>query len=115
MEIIVKKYDHYNRAMGKYISTKKQYYDEMKRGGYVPSDEANNLADNHNKEKQWVPSDKCINMIKNAKDMTDKDGNITLGKHPRLVKAMEDSGMKFKLPDWCPKHYQEKGGLAKDV
>jgi hypothetical protein len=99
--------------MGKYISTKKQYFDEMKRGGFIPSEEANSLAETHNREKEYKPSEKCINMIKNAKELTDKKGNITLGKHPRLVKAMEDSGMRFKLPDWCPQHYKE-GGYAPD-
>lgn len=111
--IIIKNYEHYNRAMGKYISNKRQYDYEMKKGGYVSLDEGRQLAENHEKEKQWKPSEKCINVIQGIKNAS-KDGKIVLGNHPKIVKAMEDSGMTFKLPDWLPKHYQDKGGIVNE-
>ena len=116
MHIIVKKYEHFNRAMGKYIRSKKHYYEEMAKGGYVPSDEGHSLAAAKSKEQKWKPSDKCIDVCREAMTMGDRDGNITLAHHPRLVREMEKTGMTFKLPDWLPKHYQDikAGGAFKD-
>lgn len=112
--IIVKNYTHFNRALGKFIRNKSEYDYEMKSRGFVPYEEGCQLADNKNKEKQWKPSDKVINMIKNTKDLADKKGNIVLGQHPKLVDAMKKQGISFEMPDWLPKHYQEKGGLVND-
>lgn len=114
MNIIVKNYSHYNRALGKYIRTKQEYDYEMKSRGFVSFEEGQRLAESKNKEKKWVPSEKCIGVVSAITQMGDKKGNIVLGNHPRLVKAMEQGGVKFTLPDWCPKHYREGGFNASE-
>ena len=106
MEIIVKNYEHYNRTLGKYINTKKQYFEELKRGGFVTQEEGNRLAEKHQREKKWKPSQDCIEMIKATKNVADKNGNIVLGRHPKLVDAMKKKGMTFNIPDWLPNHYK---------
>ena len=42
--------------MGKYISSKKQYLEEMAKGGYVPYDVAEQIPDVRTQQKKWVPS-----------------------------------------------------------
>ena len=116
MNIIVKKYEHYNRSMGKYIRSKKHYQEEMAKGGYVPAEEGHRMAERVEKERKWNPSKKCVDICRETMSMGDAKGNITLGKHPRLVKAMESAGMSFKVPSWLPTHYDNipVGGF-KDV
>ena len=110
MEIIVKRWEHYNRELGKYISTKKQYFDELKKRGLVTFEEGCQLAEAKQKESKWIPSKDCTNMMREVLDKKDK--NIVLGQHPRLVEGMKKLGVKFELPDWLPKHYSEGGGYA---
>lgn len=112
--IIVKRYDHYNRAMNIHIRSKRHYDYEMKKRGLVSSEEGQRLADKHNKEKKWKPSGECINIIKAMKDASDKNGNVVLGHHPKIVKAMEKKGMSFDLSK-LPQHYHPKGGFEDAV
>ncbi len=104
MEIIVKRYEHFNRSLGKYISTKKQYNDELKRGGYVPYEEGCRLAENKQKVKTYKPSKECVEMMRTVMDKK-KDKTIVLGHYPKLVEGMKKMGMRFDIPD--PKHYKE--------
>lgn len=105
--IIVKNYQHYNRALGKYISTKKQYNEELRQQGFVSFEEGCKLAEKKSKESKWIPSKNCTDMMREVLDKKDK--NIVLGQHPRLVDGMRKMGVKFELPDWLSKHYQEGG------
>lgn len=109
MEIIIKRWEHYNRELGKYISTKKQYYNELKRQGFVPFEEGCRLVEKKQKESKWIPSKDCTDMMREVLDKKDK--NITLAHYPKLVEGMRKLGVRFELPDWCPKYYQEKGGF----
>jgi hypothetical protein len=93
--------------MGKYIHSKKEYEYEMKKGGYVPYEEGCRAADSVKKTKEYIPSEKGVSVVKAILEHGDKKGNIVLGQHPRLVKAMEESGVKFNTPDWCPSVYKE--------
>lgn len=113
MEIIVRKWEHYNRSMGKYIGSKKQYTEEMKRGGFVPYDEGCNLADRAAEKlhKPYILSPKAESLIKSARLMTDRKGKLNVGN--RLIEGMKEVGVRLELPDWCPKHYKE-GGYASD-
>jgi len=112
MEIIVKKWEHYNRALGKHISSKRQYKEEMARGGYVPYEQGEQMAKDA-QERLKKPYDglspKARAVIATAKLNKDKDGNVKLS--DRTVDAMKEIGMKFSLPDWCPKAYKEEGGF----
>lgn len=105
MDVIVKNYEHYNRALGKHISTKKQYFDELKRNGYVPYEEGCRLAEKKQQDrKEYKPSKECVEMMRTIMDKK-KDKTIVLGQHPKLVDGMKKMGMRFDIPD--PKHYKE--------
>lgn len=59
MYFTVKKYEHYNRAMGKYISSRQQYNEEMSRGGYVSQEKAEQMVDSYEAKrarKEYTPS-----------------------------------------------------------
>ena len=45
MEIIVKNYAHYNRALNKFISSKRDYNNEMARQGMIPFEQAKVIAE----------------------------------------------------------------------
>lgn len=111
MEIIVKNYSHYNRTLGKYISTKRQYLNELKRGGYVPFEEGCRLAESK-KEAKYKPSKECVDMMREVLHKNNK--KIILGQHPKLVEGMKKLGVSFDTK-WLPKHYQDKGGFENAV
>jgi hypothetical protein len=108
MEIIVKKgYAHYNRALGKYIHNRREYFDTLKRNGFVPFEEGCRLAESKKKEATWIPSKDCIAMGREL--MQKKNKEIILGQHPRLVEGMKKLGMKFQAPKDLP---IDKGGFS---
>ena len=118
MEIIVKRWEHINSAFknwdtpkGKYIRSKRHYYNVLKKSGLIPYEEACRIAEKNSVEKKWVPSKDCIEMMNSVMGKGDKNGKIVLGQHPKLVEAMKKKGMTFELPDWCPKHYSKEGGF----
>ncbi len=55
--------------------------------------------------KSYKISDKALNIIKAAKDMSDRKGKVRLS--DKLIDGMKDVGVKFEVPDWCPKHYKQ--------
>ena len=90
MEIIVKNWEHYNRALGKHITSKAQYNEEMKNGGFISYDEAKT------RERQPAPfsvSRETISIMKSIKDSADKKGNVKLS--DRQIDAMKKNGMQF--------------------
>ena len=111
MEIIVKKYEHYNRVLGKYISSKKQYFDELKRRGLVTYEEGCRLAESK-KTATWIPSKDCIDMGRELMQKGDGQKKIILGQHPRLVEGMKKLGLSFKVPNDLP---TDKGGFEDAV
>jgi len=66
---------HYNNAFGKYIWTKDDYLREMKRTGSEPYDPSSVTPW---KMKEYKTSKWAHDMIKAAKRVTDKDGNVHL-------------------------------------
>ncbi len=109
LTIISKNYEHYNRAMGKHIRSKRHYQEEMRKGGFVSAEKGNRLAENHEKEQKWKPSKDCVDVIKAIKNAADKNGNIVLGKHPKIVEAMKKKGMTFDV-DKINKHLKDAEG-----
>jgi hypothetical protein len=113
MNIIVKNYQHYNRALGKYISTKKQYDEEMRKGGYVSFEEGERLAElarGRDIKKYDGLSTNKMRFLNRTKDRADKNGNIRVD--DGFVKDVkENSGIKLDINyDKLPKHYQ--GGFS---
>ena len=109
--IIVRNYEHYNRAMDKYIGSKRQYEYEMVKGGYMPFDKAEQLAElAREKQKQNYKklSDKAMTFLRETKNMADKKGNIKPGN--RFVDGLKKVGVKIDCQwDKLPKKYQEGG------
>ena len=113
MEIIVKNYEHFNRSfknwdtpIGKYISSRKQYEEEMKRGGFVDYEKGSRIAEQNIKKFDYKGlSLEAENVIKAAHMMSDRKGNIKPS--GRLINGMKDVGVKFNVPDWCPRYYKE--------
>jgi len=96
MEIIVKNYEHYNRSMGKHITNKHQYTEEMKKGGYVTFERGQELSrqacDNKKKDYNYL-SDKASEVIKSARNSTDRKGRIKPS--DRLIDGMKSVGVNF--------------------
>jgi len=64
-------FPHYNSAMGKYIHTKEDYRNEMKKGGYVPYD-----PKVEPKKKPYKVSDDTRSLVKAIKRQSDSKGNF---------------------------------------
>lgn len=109
--IIVKKYSHYNRAMGMFISSKHQYDNECAKRHLIPSDEAHAIAQSA-REKAHKPYDtissKAWDIIKAAKNSKNKKGKVKLS--DRTIDAMIEIGVNFYNKN-IPKHYQPEGGF----
>jgi len=110
MLIKVKKYEHYNRALGKYITSKRHYDNEMARQGMIPYEEGKKIAEQVQKDKikPYTISKKAQEIINTAKNSADRRGKVKLG--DRTIDAMKEIGVSFNL-DHCPKHYKDKGGF----
>jgi len=109
--IIVKNYSHYNRALGKYITSRDHYEKEMAKGGYVSFEQAEKMAESYKARHSGGYngiSPKAMEVCKAAKEMADKKGNLRIGN--RLQKGMEKVGVSFDMSK-LPKHYQDKGGI----
>lgn len=98
--IIIKNYEHYNRSLQKHISSKKDYIDSMKRGGFVSFEKAEQMVEKHRENRaKYEPSKKAEEIIRAASTMQDRKGNIKAGS--RLIDGMRDLGLSFKRPpDW---------------
>lgn len=84
---------HYNHSLGGFIHTSSDYLSEMKRQGAEPYDPSKVKKF---KRKEYKPSKWAYDMIKTAKDNTDKDGNV------HITGVMKDEFVKKgvgKAPD----------------
>jgi len=100
MEIIVKKdISHYNRALNKYIRTKSQYNDEMKRQGMVSEEKGNYLAEKA-REKMRKPYKVDLETRKFLEEVKShsKKGKVKLS--GRELEFMKKKGVKFERPDY---------------
>ena len=106
MEIIIRRYEHYNSALGKYINSKKEYDYEMKSRGFVPYEKGCQMAESKEKESKWIPSKDLRDKINYIKNKCDDKGNI---RHPaELVSLYKQSGISFN-PKFVPK--EKEGGF----
>lgn len=110
--IIVKNYEHYNRAMGKWIGSRKEYEKEMVKGGYLPFDKAEQMAEQaraRNHKPYDGLSEKTMRFLYQAKGRADKKGNIKIDEG--FVQGLKDSGVRVNNDyDKLPKNYR-KGGF----
>jgi len=114
--IIVKNYEHYNRAMGKYITSKKHYENEMAKGGYVPYEQCQQqVANTLEKQKYKGVSEKTEKFCHQVKSLADKKGNIQWSN--KLIKGLKEHGVDYTPYTTLPKHYRvdldtDKGGIT---
>lgn len=110
--IVVKQYEGWNRAMGKYITSRKHYEKEMIAGGYVTFKEGQRLAE-ETQRRMRKPynelSPKAITLIQSARLSADTKGNLKCS--DRLIDGMKEVGVSFN-EQHCPKHYQPEGGFS---
>ena len=100
MEIITKpSYEHYNKALGKYIRSKHHYNDELKRQGMVPQDKGDYLAERA-REKMRKPYkiDKDTEQFLSEVKMSSRNGKVKLS--GRQLEFMEKKGVNFKKPEY---------------
>ncbi len=99
MEIISRNYEHFNRAMGKHIRSRKHYEEEMRKGGYVTDEESRRRAAKEQRDlrKPYELSSTAQSVIECARSATDKNGNVRLS--DRLIDGMKKVGVNFKTPD----------------
>ena len=112
--IIIKKYDGYNRSLGCYINSKRHYEKVMHEKGMCTFDEGVKLVEKANKDRYKPydkPSDKAMEIIRSARLTGDKNGKIKCSDN--MVKAMEDLGMSFKKQE-LPKDTKQ-GGFYEEV
>lgn len=109
MQIIVKRFEpHYNRALGKVVTSQRQYNDEMKRGGYISHDECNDrVKSNLEKQSRFSVSDDAVEWMQGVKAKADKKGNVRLS--DKEISALKTKGM--AVDRRLPEHYREKGGF----
>ena len=93
--IHVKKYEHFNRAMGKYITSKAHYEKEMREGGFVPSDVGDQQAEDWSwrTKKKYKASKDAHDIAEVIKDKADKKGNVKVPE--KVVDKLKEMGMSF--------------------
>jgi hypothetical protein len=109
--IIIKNYQHYNRSMGKWIGSRKEYEAEMVKGGYVPFEKGEQMAEaaraRMRKPYDGV-SEKTMKFMHEVKSMADSKGNIKVS--DRYVQGLRDHGIKVDCQyDKLPKAYRQGG------
>lgn len=99
MEVINRNYEHYNRALGKYIKSKRHYEDEMKRQGMVSFEKGEQMAKDAQEKmhKDYKPNDEMIKFFYQVKGSVDKNGHLKLS--GRQISYMEKMGVDFKRPE----------------
>lgn len=93
--IIVKKFEpHYNKSLGKAISSRRQYNEEMKRQGMVPQEQGDDMARRAQEKsrKPYVIGKDTERFISEVR-MQAKDGKVKL--ESRAIDFMKQKGVKF--------------------
>lgn len=101
-------YKHFNRALGCYVESKEHYVELMEKGGYVPFEEGERLAEEQRKvsaKKYDGLEDNTMRVLADLKSTASKDGKLSSLEGTK--KACEDIGMKFDYYNKLPKHYED--------
>jgi hypothetical protein len=106
VHIITKKFKpHYNRAMGKVITSERQYKEEMKRGGYCSQEDATSIARRAREKsnKAYAPSDKARAILNSLHP--DRKGKVKLS--DRAIDGLKSMGVSFDQKK-VQEHIKEK-------
>ena len=112
MEIISKNWEHYNRALGKQIRSKRHYFEELRKGGYVSQEEGNRLAESNRSKSQkaYTLDSKTDEFLRHIKQTTDSNGNVKLS--DRAIDKLVEMGAIAKKSDVAKLERKEvKGGF----
>lgn len=100
MEVIVKKWEHYNKALGKHIPSKRAYNEEMKRQGMVSFDKGKQMAqDARERSRRPYKVDNETYKFMNSLN-ADKNGKVKLGS--KQLDYMKKIGVSFQRPQERP-------------
>ena len=92
MEIIVKNFTpHYNSALGKVITSERQYKEEMRRGDFIPYEAGQErTAAALEKRKEYRTSEKAKDWMRDVKSSADSKGNVKLS--DRQIDVLKEAG-----------------------
>ena len=116
--IIIKNYEHYNKAFrnwdcskGRYIGSRADYERAMREEGMITEREAERQGmSDEGKRKEYKVSADTLALIESVKQTADKRGRIKPGE--RAVEALKS---KFNYnASVCPEHYKPEGGFSED-
>ena len=109
--IIVKKYEHFNRTMGCYIKSRAHYEKEMQKRGFVDWETGERMVQEAKKNKKDYNglSDKAMGVIKSAWQQKDKKGNLKAS--DKLIDGMKECGVSFDACQWVTSYDKHKGGF----
>ncbi len=95
--IIIKNYEHFNRALGTPITSRAHYEKEMHKQGCVPFEEGQNIVDKARRgmHMPYVLSDKAETLVRQVA-MKDKKG---FKLSDREIDAMKDIGVSINRPE----------------
>lgn len=101
-------YKHFNRALGCEVKSKEHFIDLMEKGGFVPYEEGERLAEQQRKEtrKDYKGIEKkTMRAIADLKATSGKDGKLSSLEGTK--RACEEVGIKFDYYNKLPKHYDK--------
>lgn len=115
MQIIVKNYEHYNKAFpvwdtpkGKYIKSRDHYEQTLKEQNMVP-EEKRKLRNCD--PKPYIPSKKALEIMASARNSKEKNGKVRLS--DRTIDALQGIGaINKKIPEYMNVPDQPKAGFG---
>ena len=110
MEVIIKNFEpHYNSALGKVITSRRQYDEEIKKGGYISYEEAKEQTEKNLESRRWKGvSEEAREWCKGVAAKAKRDGSVSLS--GREIDALKQRNM--VMDRRLPEHYRtDKGGF----
>ena len=93
--IKVPHYEHFNKALGKQLTSKKHYHEELKKAGCVQFEEGERIAEKaRSKRPAYKLSEKAGNFLREVRQTADKNGKLKLS--DRAIDHMKKIGVKFE-------------------
>jgi len=97
-------YEHYNRALGSYVTSKRDYEEKMKKAGCEPYNPEKVLKKAH---KPYTPSKDAREIVRHIQANTDKDGIAHIsGKAREWIITASNA-----KPRKVPSEFINKGGI----
>ena len=113
-QVIVKSWEHYNRALDVNITSKKHYFETLRKQGCCTWKEGERLVAEakRKKKKEYTVSKEALEVMQTARQSADFKGNIRPDE--KLIDGMQKVGVRFYSSPYVPKEFKEKGGFSAD-